>query len=101
MRTELRSLLGLCNEYRRFIKDFKVLAHPLNKLLKKVEPDRFELDEDQLRSFPAFIDRVSSPPNFASPIPDLPYSVDTDVCNYGIGCTPMVRESSSVTSQEL
>ena len=38
-KTELRSFLGLCNVYRRCIQDFTKMAHQLNRLLKKGEPD--------------------------------------------------------------
>ena len=40
-KTELRSFLGMCNVYRRFISEFTNWARPLNKLLKKGEPDQF------------------------------------------------------------
>ena len=35
--TELRSFLGLCNVYRRFVKGFSKIAVPLNLLLRKGE----------------------------------------------------------------
>ena len=86
-KTELRSFLGLCNVYRRFIKNFSMTAHPLNALLTKGSPDKFELNGDQLAAFKTFIDAVCSPPVLALPKPDLPYSVDTDASEYGLGCT--------------
>ena len=86
-RTELRSFLGLCNVYRRFIRDFTHLAHPLNRLLKKGSPDKFELDDEQMKSFREFVKIVCSPPVLALPQRGLQYSVDTDACDYGIGCT--------------
>ena len=86
-KTELRSFLGLCNVYRRFIKDFSTTAHPLNELLKKGSPDKFELNDAQLAAFRTFINAVCSPPVLALPKPDLPYSVDTDASEYGLGCT--------------
>lgn len=32
---ELRSFLGFCDYYRRFVKDFSRLCHPLHELLKR------------------------------------------------------------------
>ena len=63
-KTELRSFLGLCNVYRRFIQNFTELAHPLNRLLKKGEPDKFEFDNEQQESFQKFIEAVCAPPVF-------------------------------------
>ena len=33
--TEVRSFLGLARYYRRFVKEFSIVASPLTKLLKK------------------------------------------------------------------
>ena len=55
-KSELRSFLGLCNVYKRFIENFAVLAHPLNQLLRKNSPDTFELNDEQLKAFRTFID---------------------------------------------
>ncbi len=85
-KTELRSFLGLCNVYRRFIKDFTKTAHPLNQLLKKNSPDKFQLDEEQVESFRQLVDAVCSPPVLALPVSGLPYSVDCDASAYQIGC---------------
>lgn len=85
-KTQLRSFLGLCNVYRRFIDDFAKLAHPLNKLLKKGAPDSFQLDDTQREAFQALIAKVCSPPVLALPKAGLPYSLDCDASDYGIGC---------------
>ena len=85
-KTQLRSFLGLCNVYRRFIKDFTGLAHSLNKLLKKGTPDTFEFDDEQRKSFDSLIDKVCYPPVLALPRANLPYSLDCDASDYGIGC---------------
>ena len=57
-KTEVRSFLGLCNVYRRFIKDFAKKAHPLNELLKKGAPEKFELNDKQLEAFNTFVEDV-------------------------------------------
>ena len=85
-KTQLRSFLGLVNVYRRFIENFTKVAAPLNKLLKKGGPDKFELDEEQVAAFRTLIDGVLSPKVLALPVTGLPYSIDTDACDYGVGC---------------
>ena len=77
----------MCNVYRRLIQNFAVFAHPLNQLLRKNSPDTFELNDEQLKAFRTFSDRICSPPVLALPVPNLPYSVDTDACAYGLGAT--------------
>ena len=62
------------------------MAAPLNKLLKKGAPDKFELDDDQFKAFRALIDSFISPKVLTLPVSGLPYSIDTDACDYGIGC---------------
>ena len=59
-KSELRAFLGLCNVYTRFIDNFTNVATPLNFLLKKNSPDKFELDEDQVESFRSLIDTIRS-----------------------------------------
>ena len=54
--------------------------------MKKGEPTEFELDEEQVKSFRTLIDAILSPKVLALPKRDLPFSLDTDACDYGIGC---------------
>ena len=76
----------LCNIYRRFIDNFSKLAGPLNELLKKNKHEKFTLEKKQTEAFRTLIDKILSPPILVLPRPDLPYSVDTDTSDYGIGC---------------
>ena len=84
-KSELRSFLGLTNVYRRFIRDYNAIAHALNQLLCKNQPENFTLDAEQLSSFASLIDAVLSPQVLALPKQGLPYSVDTDASAYGLG----------------
>ena len=87
--SELRSFLGFTNVYRRFINNYTETARPLFKLLqgnpKKHKPIP-PLDDSQMKSFQKLIEQVTSPPVLALPQPGLRYSLDTDACDYQIGC---------------
>ena len=85
--TQLRSFLGLCNVYRRFVPNFARVAAPLNQLLKKDTPANLpEFTNEQYNSFRSLQKALTSAPILALPRTDRPYSVDTDACNYQVGC---------------
>lgn len=86
-RTELCSYLVLSNVYRRFICNFKNLPHSFNNLLRKGEPDLFELDEEHFCSFHVSFEAMYSLPVLALPQRRIPYSFDTDACDNGIDCS--------------
>ena len=84
--TQLRSFLGLCNVYRRFVPHYAKIAHPLNQLLKKGQPVQLEgFDEPCKKAFHKRKEAILAPPVLALPKKDLPYSVDTDASDYQIG----------------
>ncbi|CDF40411.1 unnamed protein product [Chondrus crispus] len=85
--TELRSFLGMCNVYRRFVANFERTAAPLNALLAKGKP--FQLEEfsvEQSKAFSLLKTALISPPILKLPRSNLPVSVDTDVCKRQVGC---------------
>ena len=85
-KTELRSFLGLCNVYRRFVKDFSKIAAPLTALLTNDQPDKWtELTDDQISAFDTLIDRVTHPPVLSLPRPGRPYSIETDASAEQVG----------------
>jgi len=52
IQTKLKSFLGMCNEYRRFINDYAHIAKPLTKLTSKKLPHVLPpLDAAQLAAF--------------------------------------------------
>ncbi|CDF40870.1 unnamed protein product [Chondrus crispus] len=84
--TQLRSFLGLCNVYRRFVPHYAKIAHPLNQLLTKEQSVQLEgFDEPCEKAFHKLKDAILAPPVLALPKKDLPYSVDTDASDYQIG----------------
>lgn len=50
-KTELPSFIGICNDYRLFVKYFASIAAPINRKLLKTESDRFTPTQEQLDIF--------------------------------------------------
>lgn len=74
--TQLRSFLGLCNVYRRFVPNFARTAAALNKLLRKgesVELDLFTLEQSE--AFELLKRALAESPVLCLPRSHLPYSV--------------------------
>jgi len=61
--TQLKSNLGSCNVYRRFVKHFAKVAAPLTDLLRKGQPIQLNTpNQEQLESFNHLRDVLWSPP---------------------------------------
>ena len=85
--SEIRSFLGMCNVYRRFIPKFSDTAEPLNALLRGGHPTQIaKWGEKEERSFRTLLNAVCSPPVLVLPKKDFPYTVDTDASDYQVGC---------------
>ena len=85
--TELRSFLGLCKVYRRFIRGFAKLAAPLNALLRKGESPNFgQLNTEQTQAFEDLRARLLDPPILALPRKEGLFTLDTDASQEQIGC---------------
>ncbi len=79
----IRSIMGLGNYYKRFIKSYCVITAPLQELLKKAV--HFRWGDEQENSFVQLKDALCKAPVLVYPDPDLPYVVDTDARNLAIG----------------
>ncbi|KAL0415856.1 UNVERIFIED_CONTAM: Retrovirus-related Pol polyprotein from transposon [Sesamum latifolium] len=85
--SKVRSFLGLAGYYRRFVKDFSVVAKPLTNLLKKNAP--FNWNDKCTQSFEELKKRLTSAPVLALPSGDGGYVVYTDASRQGLGCVLM------------
>jgi hypothetical protein len=81
--SELRSFLGLCTYYRRFVPNFASVAGPLHELSRKNQP--FEWQEQQEMAFQRLKTLLCSAPVLAYPIPGKTFILDTDASNTGLG----------------
>jgi len=81
---ELQSFLGLCNFYRRFIKDFAKIMEPLRKLLKN--NSNFDWDNEADRSFNLLKDAFKNDELLIFPDPEKEFVVETDSSDFAVGC---------------
>ncbi len=79
----IRSILGLGNYYKQFIKSYCVITAPLQELLKK--STHFRWDDEQEDAFVKPKEELCKVPVFAYPNPDVAYIVDKDASNLVIG----------------
>ncbi|UYV73793.1 K02A2.6-like [Cordylochernes scorpioides] len=80
---QLRSFLGLCSYYRRFVPGFSNIARPLHRLTESGRPFSWTVDCE--RAMDKLKQALSSPPMLAYPDPGEPFILDTDASNTGLG----------------
>jgi transposase InsO family protein len=80
---ELRSFVGLCSYYRRYVKDFATIASPLHELTRKNA--KFLWTESCHQAFDELKRRLTTAPVLAMPDDEGTYILDTDASNQGIG----------------
>jgi len=87
--TQLRSYLGSCNVYRRFVKGYSTIAAPLTDLLCKGMPEtlRTPPTSEEVTAFETLRKALLNPPVLRLPMPDKPYVLDVDASENQLGCT--------------
>ena len=87
-KTQLKSFLGMCNVYRRFVKDFAKRAKPLNAMTSaEVPPDLPKPTDAALAAFDDLRQALLAPPILALPKAKGQMIVDVDACADQLGCT--------------
>ena len=81
--TEVRSFVGLCSYYRRFVKDFAAIAGPLHALTGKNA--RFCWTDACQTAFEELRRRLVNSPIVAMPQNEGQFRLDTDASNEAIG----------------
>jgi transposase InsO family protein len=80
---EVRRFLGMCSWYRRFVPDFSTKIAPLTELLQKNRP--YLWTRKCHHAFNELKESLISSPVLACPDWSLPFVVQTDASEYGLG----------------
>ena len=80
---DVKSFLGLCSYYRRFVPDFAKIARPLNKLAEK--SNKFEWTDECTKAFTNLKTALTTSPVLGYPVPNAKYILDTDASNFATG----------------
>lgn len=89
----LRTFIGMCGYYQRFIPDFAALAKPLHQLTKKDE--NWQWGQEQQHAFETLKVRVCSDPVLRMPDMTRPFEVLTDASTVAIGAALQQRDDDN------
>ena len=92
---EVRSFIGMCSYYRRFIPNFSEIAEPIIALTRKYA--RFTWSDQCQNGFDYLKQSLTVVPLLAYPDPNKPYTLYTDASNSCIGaCLTQEMDSEEV-----
>ena len=80
---DVQAFLGLCNYYRRFVRNFAEISTPLTNLLHKEKT--FTWGTEESSAFETLKKRLVDAPLLRLPDPDLPLLVTTDASGFAVG----------------
>ena len=83
--THVRSFIGLCSYYRRFVESFANIAAPLHDLTKKDTPTPLPWTPEHEAAFRQLKQKMMTAPLLAVPDPDKPWTICTDASDVAIG----------------
>ncbi|CAK9820223.1 Retrovirus-related Pol polyprotein from transposon 412 [Anthophora quadrimaculata] len=82
-KSQLRSFLGLCTYYRKFVKNFSAIAKPLHRLTE--ERQNFSWTHVCQQAFEHLKKQLAETPVLAYPLPEADFILDTDASNFALG----------------
>ena len=99
----MRSFLGACNVYRRFVKAFARISAPLSDMLKNDSETDWDQPiiptEEQQEVFDTLKSRLIEPPILALPKMGRPYMIDCKASQYGIGAFLLQKQNETKSTE--
>lgn len=80
---QIKSWLGLCSYYRKFVENFAQIVKPINRLLKK--DIKYEWNEECQKAFDLMKVKLTTPPLLIYPDFEKDFIIRTDSSDYGCG----------------
>ena len=93
---EVRSILGLLNYYRRFVKNFSSLAQPLIDLTKKTRPNKIKWTQECQLGLDRLKEALISEPILQVPDMSKPFVVQSDASNKALGAVLLQEHEGSL-----
>ncbi|KAI2668506.1 Transposon Tf2-11 polyprotein [Labeo rohita] len=90
---ELQRFLGFANFYRRFIRHYSSIAAPLTSLLKN-KPSKLRWNPAAVKAFECLKTSFTTAPILKHPDPQLPFVVEVDASDCGIGAVLSQRHGN-------
>ena len=84
-KSQVRSFLGTCQFYSKFIANFSTITAPLSNLLRKEVREPLELNPDGVKSFETLKELLTSAPILRLPDINRPFVLRTDASAVGVG----------------
>ena len=93
---EVRSILGLMNYYRRFVKNFSSLAQPLIEMTKKTSPNKIRWTHEYQIGLDKLKEALTSEPILRVPDLSKPFVVQSDASNKALGAVLLQEHERSL-----
>ena len=82
---QLRSFLGSVGYYDQFVPHYAALRAPLDRLLRKTEPDIIQWNPQTIEAFEVLRQVLTKEPVLQLPDGELPFTLQTDASETGLG----------------
>jgi len=96
-KSSVRSFLGMCGYYQKFIPRFNLIAAPLSNLTKKDQPEKVKWNAECEEAFQKLKDLLTAEPILHLPDLSKPFILRTDASIQGLGAVLLQSDDKETT----